>query len=242
MINFLKKNLSLKQKHFLLILLSKVKLFFYKRDIGKDTYIDKTVNVFGWKHIVIGSNTLISEGTWLNVNGRFKNHKHIKIGDYCYIGRKNLISSSKVVIIGDFVMTNNDCKFLGSNHIYSDPLSPYISTGTTNEDILKIGVNVWIGASTIVLGATEIGHGSIIGAGSVVTKNIPPFSIAVGNPCKVIKRFDFNKSKWIINENFDSSLIELMPSESQYLEILKQNTPKINMPIMAATSKYGDLI
>lgn len=238
----LKNRLSYKQIERILIIISKFKLLFYKKDIGKNTYIDKTVNAFGWKHIAIGSNTLIGEQTWLNVNGRIKNFKHIKVGNYCYLGRRNLLSSSKELIIGDYVMTSNDCRFLGSNHVYSNPLNPYIATGTTNDDILKIGTNVWIGAGTIVLGAVEIGHGSIIGAGSVVTKNIPTFSIAAGNPCKVIKRFNFNTQKWVNIEQFDLSLEQLMPDEKEYLEILKRNKPNISMPVMAATSRYGDLI
>ena len=241
-INKLKKHLSQKQKQILLILFSKAQLLFHKKDIGKNTYIDKTVNVFGWESVSIGSNTLIGEWSWLNVNGRIKNFKHIKIGDYCYLGRRNLLSSSKELIISDYVMTNNDCKFLGSNHIYKDPMEPYIATGTTNDDTLKIGANVWIGAGVIVLGAVSVGHGSIIGAGSIVTKDIPPFSIAVGNPCRAIKRFDFKTNQWRRVENFDINLEKLMPSEEEYLKILQKNRPNINMPIMAATSRHGDLI
>ena len=241
MFKLLIKKLSSKQKQILLVFLSKIKLFFYKKDIGKNSYIDKTVNVFGWNHVSIGKNTLIGEQSWLNVNGRIQNHKHIKIGNNCYIGRRNLLASSKELIISDYVMTNNECKFLGSNHVYSNPLEPYIATGTMDNDVLKIGVNVWIGAGAIVLGAVTVGHGSIIGAGSVVTKNIPPFSIAVGNPCKVVKRFNFKINDWERVSEFDEKLENLMPEEQEYLKILKINKPNISMPKMAATSKYGDL-
>lgn len=241
MLDFLRKNLSLKQKQKISFVFSKLKLFLYKKKIGKNSYIDKTVNTFGWGNIAIGSNTLVGEQTWLNVNGRVKDFDHIKIGNYCYIGRRNLLSSSKELIIGDYVMTNNECKFLGSNHIYTNPLKPYIATGTMNDDVLKIGVNVWIGASVIVLGAVTVGHGSIIGAGSVVTKDIPPFSIAVGNPCRVVKRFNFKTNFWERISEFDEKLESLMPNEDKYLEILKNNQENINMPKMAATSKYGDL-
>jgi len=237
----LKNKLSSKQKEFISIIISKIKLLFYAKDIGENTYVDKTVNAFRWNHIIIGSNTLIGERTWLNVNGKVKDFKHIKIGNYCYIGRNNLLSSSFELIVCDYVMTSNDCKFLGSNHIYNNPLKPYIATGTTNNDTLRVGVNVWVGAGSIVLGAVEIGHGSIIGAGSVVTKNIPPFSIAVGNPCKVIKRFNFKSNEWIRVEYFDESLELLMPDEKKYLQLLKNNVREIVMPTMAATSRYGDL-
>ena len=184
---------------------------------------------------------MVGEYTWLNVNGRINNFKHITIGNYCYIGRGNLLSSSKKIVIGDYVMTSNGCKFLGSNHKYDDPMRPYIATGTTNDDTLKVGVNTWIGADSIVLGSVEIGHGTIIGAGSLVTKNIPPFSIAVGNPCRVIKRFNVKTRQWIKLEDFDENLEKLLPEEGEYLKILKLNNPEITMPLMAATSRYGDL-
>ena len=241
MLNYFKQKLPKRIRQFLSIVLAKIKLVFYKKDIGKNTFIDKTVNVFGWKYIQIGSFTLVGEQTWLNVNRRIDDFKHIEIGNYCYLGRRNLLSSSRRLIISDYVMTSNDCKFLGSNHIYTNPLKPYISTGTMNDDVLKIGVNVWIGANAIVLGSVDIGHGSIIGAGSVVTENIPPFSIAVGNPCKVIKRYNFRTNQWDKLGDFDKDQENLMPSEDDYLEILKSNNSDITMPIMAATSKYGDM-
>lgn len=241
MLKFLKNNLTSKQKQFLVILFSKVKLFFLKKKIGKDTFIDSTVNVFGWKYVSIGSKTLIGEQTWINVNKKIDEFEHIKIGNHCYIGRRNLLSSSKELIISDYVMTNNECKFLGSNHIYENPLMPYISTGTMDNDILKIGVNVWIGAGVIVLGNVTVGHGSIIGAGSVVTKSIPMFSIAVGNPCKVIKRFDFKMNQWIKVEDFDKNQEKIMLAEDEYLLLLSETNSDLNMPIMAATSRYGDL-
>lgn len=246
MFKFIKQKLKIilpsSAKILLQLLLSKTKLLFYKKKIGKNTYIDKTVHILGWSHVSIGENTLIGEQTWLNVNGRISGFEHIKIGNYCYIGRRNLISSSRELIIRDFVMTSNDCKFLGNNHIFSDPLKPYISTGTTNNDVLKVGTNVWIGAGVIVLGAVTIGPGSVIGAGSVVTKNIPPFSIAVGNPCKVIKRFDFKNHRWVSVDGFNIKMENMFPSEEEYLEILKQHSALIIMPKIAASSHFGDSI
>ncbi len=239
--SFLKNNVPIRYIQKTSRIISKIKLLFLSKEIGKNTYIDKTVNVFGWAYVSIGEGTLIGENSWLNVNEKKKDFKHIKIGNYCYIGRRNLLSSSRELIIGDYVMTNNECKFLGSNHIFKNPMLPYISTGTTNNDIQKIGVNCWIGAGTIVLGAVTIGHGSIIGAGSVVTKDILPFSIAVGNPCKVIKRYDFEKDEWIRIEEFDIKKEILMPMENEYIKRLKEKSKGLVLPIMAATSRYGDL-
>lgn len=238
---FLKQNLSQKQKNKINTFISKFKLLFLKKQIGKNSYVDPTVNVFGWAHVCIGENSLIGEQSWLNVNGREVGFNHIQIGNYCYLGRRNLLSSSRELIIGDYVMTNNECKFLGSNHIFDNPMRPYITTGTTNDDIQKIGVNTWVGAGVIVLGAVTIGHGSIIGAGSVVTKDVPPFSMAVGNPCKVIKRYDFGAEEWIKIEEFNVDSENLMPLEGNYIKLLREKSKDLKMPVMAATSRYGDL-
>jgi acetyltransferase-like isoleucine patch superfamily enzyme len=241
--SFFKKWLPARFKFYVTCLLVKLRLMFVKKRIGKGTFIDKTVSIYGWEHMLIGCHSLIGEGSWLNVNNRLKNVDHLIIGNYCYLGRRNLLSSSYKLIIGDYVMTSNECKFLGSNHIFENPLMPYISTGTTGDDILKIGVNAWIGAGTIVLGNVTVGHGCIIGAGSVVTKDVPPFSIAVGNPCKVIKRYDFKKKCWVkINDvAHEKQLDEQMPNEEEYIKMLKENANVINMPLFAATSRYGGL-
>lgn len=238
---FLKTNLSPKYLGILIWFVSRLKSLSVKKEIGKNTYIDSSVNVFGWSHVSVGNNTLIGEQSWLNINAREDGFKHIKIGDYCYLGRRNLLSSSKELIISDYVMTSNECKFLGNNHIFEDPMSPYIATGTTKGDIQKIGLNCWIGAGSIVLGAVEVGYGSIIGAGSVVTKSISPFSIAVGNPCKVIKRYNFNKKKWVsINKVINDKELEI-PTEEEYLKVLRSNSKNLVLPVMAATSRYGDM-
>jgi acetyltransferase-like isoleucine patch superfamily enzyme len=222
---------------------ARIKLFFIKKNVGKNTFIDRTVNVYGWEHVRIGDNTLIGEFSWLNVNNRKKGVFHISIGNYCYFGRRNLFTSGREMIFGDYVMTSNDCRFLGNNHVFADPMHPYVATGTTDSGVQKIGHNVWLGAGVTVLGSLEIGHGSVIGAGSVVTGTIPPFSVAVGNPCRVIKRFDFRNRCWLDIDEFvrHPELESLMPSAAEYLQLLQKNHPQIDMPKFAATSRFGDL-
>jgi len=219
-------------------LMNACELFFIKSRVGQGTYIDKTVSLFGLKNISIGENSVIGEGTWLNVNVRTPGIDHIVIGNNVYIGRRNTLSSSRVLKISDYVMTGNEVHLFGANHLYSDPMKPYIATGVSCDETLVIGVNVWLGGGVTVCGDLHIGHGSIIGAGSVVTKSIPPFSIAVGNPCKVIKRFDFKAYQWVgvhqIN-NLDDIEAQ-MPSEDEYLAELKKKYSRIIMPAIAATT------
>ncbi len=74
-----------------------------------------------------------------------------------------------------------------NNHIYSDPTQLIMSQGVTRQGIV-IEDDCWLGSGVKVLDGVTIGRGSVVGAGAVVTKNIPPFSIAVGVPARVIKR------------------------------------------------------
>jgi acetyltransferase-like isoleucine patch superfamily enzyme len=167
------------------------------KKIGKGTFIDKSVQVLRWGGVKIGENTIIGEQCWLNVNKYEKGVFPITIGNNCFIGRRNTIVSGKAIIIKDYCLTGPNTGFWGSDHVISDPMRPYVSTGSMLDKSIIIGVNVWVGANVCVLAGVNIGHGSIIGAGSVVNKDIPPFSIAVGNPANVVKRYSFLQNKWL---------------------------------------------
>jgi len=97
---------------------------------------------------------------------------------------------------GEGTIWSYNCSFISSNHSYND-LSKHIKTKG-----IKIGKYVWFGSNCVVLPEVEVGDYSIIGAGSIVTKSIPEYSIAVGNPAKIIakrckkclKKLDLNET------------------------------------------------
>ena len=83
------------------------------------------------------------------------------------------------------------------NHGINPELNiPYMRQNLTSNSV-SIGDGCWIGEKVIILPGVDIGKKSIVGAGAVVTKSIPDYSIAVGNPARVIKRYDFTKNSWI---------------------------------------------
>jgi acetyltransferase-like isoleucine patch superfamily enzyme len=217
------------------------RLLFLKRDVGKNTYIDRTVHVLGWRSISIGHSSAISEGTWLNVNQRTKDHKHIVIGNNCFIGKRNFFSSGWQIHLGDYCMTGLDCRLMSGDHLFDSPMLPYVVGGVTNEKVIRLGTNVRLGAGVAVVGNVSIGHGSVIGAESMVNKDIPPFSIAFGNPCTVHKRFDFSLSQWVLALDFDKGSEERMPDEAAYLDILRSSHPSIAMPLQACSRGFGDM-
>ena len=91
-------------------------------------------------------------------------------------------------------MTAQNIVASGLNHGYEDVTLPP-SVQKVNTALITIGDNVWIGANSTITAGVSIGKHAIIGGGSVVTKNIPEYSVAVGNPAKVIKKFNFESNK-----------------------------------------------
>ncbi|MCA1021069.1 acyltransferase [Halobacillus litoralis] len=109
--------------------------------------------------------------------------KSLVIGDNSGVGVKSVIGDE--VKIGKDVMMGPECLIYTNNHKFDTSNMKF--TGKTDTLPVKVEDNVWIGARVIILPGVTIGKGSIIGAGAVVTKNVPDYSIAAGNPAKVVK-------------------------------------------------------
>lgn len=118
----------------------------------------------------------------------------ITIGDYTRIGISNIVIGP--VNIGNHVIIAQNVVISALNHNYEDITQPIDKQGV-NTQAIKIEDEVWIGANSVVLQGVNIGKHSIIGAGSTVTKDIPPYSLCIGSPAKIIKKYDFISKKWI---------------------------------------------
>lgn len=132
--------------------------------------------------IEIKKNARICEGALLlPYGGSIILNEGVFIGPYC------VIQSSKGIIleIGKNTLIAGQTFIVPSNHGIED--STPISKQPVSSKGIIINNDVWVGARVVIVDGVEIGEGAVIGAGSVVTKNIPPFSVAVGNPAKVIK-------------------------------------------------------
>jgi len=122
---------------------------------------------------------------------------NITKGAIVKIGNKTRIHGSCIharerIEIGNNCLVAGNCQIFdcSAHHIsFDDPPNRINTPGTTKPIIIED--NVWIGANCIILPGVRIGYGSIIGAGSVVTKNIPPMAIAAGNPAEVIKTAEY---------------------------------------------------
>lgn len=132
---------------------------------------------------------LLKCGKNINIErmARIGTGEKISIGDNSGIGI-NCIISGGPVIIGNCVLMGPDVKIIRTGHQFDDTSIPILYQGFKSEVPLLICDDVWIGANTIILpGCQRIGKGSVLGAGSIVTRNVEDYTIVGGNPAKVLK-------------------------------------------------------
>jgi acetyltransferase-like isoleucine patch superfamily enzyme len=138
-----------------------------------------------FKDIEIASPCAIDQGVILLCSGETLSHPKIYIGAHTYINRHTFLDATLSLSIGMHCGIGPNCYITDHDHgldlAFSPLQQPMISSPT------KIGDRVWIGANVTILKGVTIGNDAVVGAGSVVTKDIPEKAIAVGNPAKVIK-------------------------------------------------------
>lgn len=124
-----------------------------------------------------GKSILIERGAYFSEN--------VSIGNHSAIGENALLSGT--IILGDHVMMGPNVTMYSKNHEYSRLDIPIMNQGYQEERPIVVGNDVWLCAHSIILPGVHIGNGVIVGAGSVVVKDVPDYAIVGGNPAKIIK-------------------------------------------------------
>jgi len=120
-------------------------------------------------------------------------HGDVILEEGTFIGIGSIVIGP--VTIGKGSGCSQHCFIAGESHQYQDVGVNCLSQGFDVKPV-TIGEDVWIGSNCVVVPGVSIGKKSVIGAGSVVTKDVPPFSVAVGNPARVIKRYNSETGQW----------------------------------------------
>ena len=131
----------------------------------------------------VGEHTLFEPGVWITAPGSAR----IRIGSGSFLNINVMVAAVELVEIGDHCMLANGCFVSDADHRFDDPGVPVTYQGFTTKGPTRIGDNVWCGANVVVTSGVTIGERCVIGANSVVTRDIPAFSIAVGAPARVIR-------------------------------------------------------
>lgn len=138
-------------------------------------------NSSGKKALEIGADSELQEGVILETYGG-----NITLGENTFIGPYSVIYGHGNVTIGRDVLIATGCKIFSSNHDIPS-IDECIRSKADLLDHTLIGDDVWLGANTCILAGVAIGNGCVIGAGSVVTKDMPKGAIAYGVPAKVVR-------------------------------------------------------
>lgn len=188
----------------------KIRTEYYKtkfKSMGENVYIGKGVNIENPQYISIGDNVEIHDGVTLRARGeggitigdstRIQQRVYldtekaetgyIQIGKKVYIGTGTTLFAHKGLEIGDHCLLAQNITLTPYSHIFDDANSTIYGQGGNCKKV-TIGRDVYIGMRVAIMYSGDIGEGSVIGAGAVVVKPIPPYSVAVGCPAKVIKK------------------------------------------------------
>jgi abequosyltransferase len=165
---------------------------------GKDVYIEPGVVINRPRYIHVGDRTFIKQHTNINIHPADKKSKEgmLFLGKHVTISQGCIISVFKRIVLEDEVGMAPYACILDNTRKPTDITRPL-----QEQDIavgpVHIGEGSWLGYNVVVLPNVTIGKHCIIGALSVVKKDIPPYSVAVGCPAKVVKRYDFDRGKWV---------------------------------------------
>lgn len=153
--------------------------------LGKAVFLDNGVRLRPMgpnTQVILGNGVQVDRGTDIKVhygtNGCVHIDDHTIIGPYCFL-------SGESITIGKQCLIAPQVGLFANNHEFSDPLRYIRQQGHTYQGIV-IEDDCWLGTGVKVLDGVRIGHGSVVGAGAVVSRSLPPYSIAVGIPAKVV--------------------------------------------------------
>jgi acetyltransferase-like isoleucine patch superfamily enzyme len=162
----------------------------------KNSFIKSPLAIGGHKNIEIGKDVFIGYKTWIAaVPHTGASECLLQFGDGCTIGNFNHIYATKRIVFGKKVLTADKIYITDNLHEYMNINIAIIDQPIRQINEVLIGDGSWIGENVCIIGAS-VGKNSVIGANSVVTKNIPDYSVAVGNPAKIIKRYCFETKGW----------------------------------------------
>lgn len=219
-----------KHLHGFFYILISLRRFTLKVSLGRGARI-KCSRKFTFMPMLVSGSLSLGEGCSVLSNSRFTGN--VTIGKFSRVGRN--FEAHGDVSIGRYCAIAQDCFFISTSHrtdlvalqvAFQSNIFPNLEL--KRSDAIVVGDNVWLGKSVIVLPGVEIGNGAVVGAGSVVTKNVEAYSVVAGNPARFIRfRFNAEQIKRIDASNWTS----LHPAElAKYSDFFSLQNIDFNLP------------
>ena len=165
--------------------------------IGRNSHIYNPYVISPSQNLYIGDDTTILDFARIQSYSYLTGiESKIYIGSHCYLGYYLSILAGADVIIHDGVLMASNILISSESHGVNPEDDKYYMDQSLICKPVEIGEGCWIGEKATILGGVKIGTKCVIGANSVVTHDVPDYSIAVGSPARVIKRWSFEKHEW----------------------------------------------
>ncbi len=176
-----------------------IKYVYYSHRLGSygiHSFIDRPLKIDGPESIYIGNKVYVGYKTWLaSIPLTGSKESNLIVEDGCIIGHFNHIYATKRVVLHKNVLTADKVYISDNLHGYEDTSIPILRQPIVQKREVEIGEGSWLGENVCVIGA-NIGRNCVIGANSVVTKDIPDFCVAVGSPARIIKQYNIYENSW----------------------------------------------
>jgi acetyltransferase-like isoleucine patch superfamily enzyme len=162
--------------------------FKHKKGAGSVVRRRTRMDVFPYNRFELGEKSIIEDfSTVNNAVG------HVLIGNKTLVGMSNVIIGP--VTLGNNILLAQNVVLSGLNHAFED-ITKAITDQSHTTKLITVEDGAWLGANVVVVPGVTIGQNSVVAAGSVVTKDVPPFSVVGGNPAKVLKKYNPDSKKW----------------------------------------------
>ena len=166
---------------------------------GRNVYLFPGVHIVRPRYVCIGDDVTIGRNTDIFVHPEDPDSKEcvIEIGNHVHIGTNNIIGARKKIILEENVLIGPHVMIGDHSHHYENVDIPIKFQAATEGGTVRIERDCWIGANVFIMPKVTIGRHTVIGANSVVNQDIPAYSVAVGAPARVIKRYDLASKRWV---------------------------------------------
>jgi acetyltransferase-like isoleucine patch superfamily enzyme len=215
------------------------------RERFKGAHIGKGVQLCGVKNTSIGDGSCIGDDVWLNVCVRDEKIR-LQIGRCVLVGRRSVISTGGNLEIGNYCIVAPNVYVGDVDHNYTNNINlPIILRGSTDYRSMVIEESCWLAMNCVVTGSLTLGRGCVVGANSVVNKDVPPFSVVAGNPAKIVKMYDPVTKDWVSTRSHDDQKRVLenrekvaIPSREEYKKLLDSANLDTIDPIVAGGEQH----
>ncbi|CAN5154410.1 acyltransferase [soil metagenome] len=167
------------------------------KKMGVGCSIRPILNTTHSENISFGNDVSVGILCWIDTNISLTPTPKLTMGNRVHIGAYSMIIAANNIEIGNNVLMSERVIILDHIHDYTDVKKAVIDQPIVSKGKIVLEDDCFIGANAVIMENIRIGKHAVVGANSVVTKDVPPFSVVAGIPAKVIKKYDSKKKQWL---------------------------------------------